>query len=91
VPTAFEAQVVHRVSAGHPAGATGGEVIHGDYPEFVATSGGTGLATHSYELWKAILERVNDHNLVLAGSRPGPAQTGFLETFAPLTLVGTTT
>ena len=39
VPAAFWAEVARRVRAAHPGAYLVGEVIHGDYPEFVAASG----------------------------------------------------
>ena len=38
-----------------------GEVIHGNYPEFVAASGLDSVT--QYELWKAIWSALNDRNL----------------------------
>jgi cyclomaltodextrinase len=85
VPTAFWAQVVPRVRARHPQVYLVGEVIHGDYPEFVATSGLDSVT--QYELWKAIWSALNDHNLFELGHALG-RHNDFLETFAPLTFVG---
>lgn len=85
VPTAFWAQVVERVRAAHPDAYLVGEVIHGDYPAFVAESGLD--AVTQYELWKAtwssIAER-NFHELVWTLGR----HDGFLEHFVPYTFVG---
>ena len=85
VPAAFWAQVVPRVRAGHPGAYLVGEVIHGDYPAFVAESGLDSVT--QYELWKAIWSGLNDHNLFELGHALG-RHNGFLETFAPLTFVG---
>jgi cyclomaltodextrinase len=85
VPAAFWAQVVPRVRAGHPQAYLVGEVIHGDYPEFVAASGLDSVT--QYELWKAIWSALNDHNLFELAYALG-RHNGFLETFAPLTFVG---
>jgi cyclomaltodextrinase len=85
VPAAFWAQVVPRVRASHPRAYLVGEVIHGDYPEFVATSGLDSVT--QYELWKAIWSALNDHNLFELGHALG-RHNDFLETFAPLTFVG---
>jgi cyclomaltodextrinase len=85
VPTAFWAQVVPRVRPGHPGAYLVGEVIHGDYPEFVTRSGLDSVT--QYELWKAIWSGLNDHNLFELGHALG-RHNGFLETFAPLTFVG---
>jgi len=62
-----------------------GEVIHGDYPAFVAES--TVDAVTQYELWKAIWSSLNSANffeLDWALQR----HNEFLDTFAPLTFVG---
>ena len=40
-------------------------MIHGDYPEFVASSGLDSVT--QYELWKAIWSGLNDHNLFELG------------------------
>jgi cyclomaltodextrinase / maltogenic alpha-amylase / neopullulanase len=85
VPAAFWAEVVPRVRARHPRAYLVGEVIHGDYPEFVAASGLDSVT--QYELWKAIWSGLNDHNLFELGHALG-RHNGFLETFAPLTFVG---
>jgi cyclomaltodextrinase len=85
VPAAFWAQVVPRVRARHPEAYLVGEVIHGDYPEFVAASGLDSVT--QYELWKAIWSALNDHNLFELGHALG-RHNDFLETFAPLTFVG---
>jgi cyclomaltodextrinase / maltogenic alpha-amylase / neopullulanase len=85
VPAAFWAQVVPRVRAGHPGAYLVGEVIHGDYPAFVAESGLDSVT--QYELWKAIWSGLNDHNLFELGHALG-RHNGFLQTFAPLTFVG---
>jgi cyclomaltodextrinase len=85
VPAAFWAQVVPRVRASYPGAYLVGEVIHGDYPEFVAASGLDSVT--QYELWKAIWSALNDHNLFELDHALG-RHNGFLETFAPLTFVG---
>ena len=85
VPAPFWAEVVPRVRARHPRAYLVGEVIHGDYPEFVAASGLDSVT--QYELWKAIWSALNDHNLFELGHALG-RHNGFLETFAPLTFVG---
>lgn len=85
VPTSFWAQVVERVRARHPEAYLMGEVIHGDYPEFVAASGLD--AVTQYELWKATWSSVaerNMHELVWNLGR----HDAFLDTFAPYTFVG---
>lgn len=79
------APITARVRAAHPEAWLVGEVIHGDQPEFVATSG-----VHSvtqYELWKAIWSSLNEANfweLNHALSR----HAKFCETFMPQTFIG---
>jgi cyclomaltodextrinase len=85
VPAAFWAGVVPRVRAGRPGAYLVGEVIHGDYAEFVTASGLDSVT--QYELWKAIWSGLNDHNLFELDHALG-RHNRFLETFAPLTFVG---
>ncbi len=85
VPPPFWARVVPQVRAGHPGAYLVGEVIHGDYPEFVARSGLDSVT--QYELWKAIWSALNDRNLFELGYALG-RHNEFLKTFAPLTFVG---
>lgn len=62
-----------------------GEVIHGDYPEFVATSGVDSVT--QYELWHGIWHSMNDKNLFeLEHSLTRHAE--FCETFRPQTFIG---
>ena len=85
VPGEFWTQVLPRVRAGHPDAWFVAEVIHGDYPAFVAESGVDSVT--QYELWKAIWSSLNDgnfHELDWALQR----HNGFQDTFAPLTFVG---
>ena len=49
-----------RVKAAHPAAWILAELIHGDYPDFVAHSGVDSVT--QYELWKAIWSSLNDKN-----------------------------
>ena len=72
VPAAFWARVVPQVRASHPRSYLVGEVIHGDYPEFVAASGLDSVT--QYELWKAIWSALNDRNLFELGHALGLAQ-----------------
>lgn len=85
VNPAFWAQVVERVRAKHPDAWLLGEVIHGDYPGFVAA---TGIDTVTqYELWKALWSSIADRNLFeldWALVRHGE----FQEHFTPQTFVG---
>ena len=85
VPESFWAQVLPRVRAGHPDAWFVAEVIHGDYPGFVARSGVDSVT--QYELWKAIWSSLNDgnfHELDWALQR----HNTFQDTFTPLTFVG---
>ena len=52
--------ILDRVKAAHPDCWLLGEVIHGDYAEFVETSGVDSVT--QYELWHAIWDSLNDHN-----------------------------
>ncbi len=85
MPTAFWASVLPGVRARHPDAYILGEVLHGDYAEFVSDSGVD--AVTQYELWKAIWSSINDANffeLAWALDR----HNRYLDTFAPLTFVG---
>jgi cyclomaltodextrinase len=85
VPTEFWAAVLPRVRERHPDAYFVGEVIQGDYPEFVSES--TMDAVTQYELWKAIWSSLNSANffeLDWALQR----HNEFLDAFAPLTFVG---
>jgi cyclomaltodextrinase / maltogenic alpha-amylase / neopullulanase len=53
--------IVERVKARHPEAWLVGEVLQGDYVEFVARSGVDSVT--QYELWKAIWSSLNDRNL----------------------------
>jgi cyclomaltodextrinase len=61
VPTRFWHAVSDAVHASHPHAWLLGEVIHGDYVEFVAESGLDSVT--QYELWKAIWSALNERNL----------------------------
>ncbi|MEI2778532.1 MAG: alpha-amylase family protein [Tetrasphaera sp.] len=85
VPESFWAQVLPRVRESHPDAYILGEVIHGDYPAFVAGSGVDSVT--QYELWKAIwssLQSVNFWELSHALGR----HDGFLDSFVPQTFLG---
>jgi cyclomaltodextrinase / maltogenic alpha-amylase / neopullulanase len=85
VPPAFWSSVVPRVRATHPDAYLVGEVLHGDYAEFVTESGLDSLT--QYELWKAIWSSIKDANffeLAWALER----HNALLDTFVPLTFVG---
>ena len=84
-PAAFWRSVLPRVRAEHPHAYVFGEVLHGDYVEFVEASGLDSVT--QYELWKAIwssIESGNFFELDWALQR----HAGFLETFVPYTFVG---
>jgi cyclomaltodextrinase len=85
VPPAFWATVLPQVRAGHADAYVVGEVLHGDYAEFVRAS--TVDSVTQYELWKAIWSSINDGNffeLAWALER----HNEFLDTFVPMTFVG---
>lgn len=85
VPAAFWRAVLPPVRAAHPAAYIVGEMIHGDYADYVAEAGLD--AVTQYELWKAIWSSLNDGNfyeLAWAIQR----HVGWLETFIPQTFVG---
>src|SRR4051794_27103282 len=85
VPTRFWATVLSRVRAKHPAAYLVGEVIQGDYAEFVTAS--TMDSVTQYELWKAIWSALNSANFFEL-SWALQRHDGFLDTFVPLTFVG---
>ncbi|TFV66986.1 UNVERIFIED_ORG: DUF3459 domain-containing protein [Bacillus sp. AZ43] len=85
VPTSFWADVADRVRERHPDAYLMGEVIHGDYPRFVAEARVD--AVTQYELWKAVWSSLNDANffeLDAALTR----HAGFLDSFVPYTFLG---
>jgi cyclomaltodextrinase len=61
VPPTFWRAVLSRVRERHPDLWVVGEVIHGDYPGYVADSGVDSVT--QYELWKAVWSSLNDRNL----------------------------
>lgn len=81
----FWALVLPRVRERFPDAYVVGEVIHGDYADFVARSGADSVT--QYELWKASWSAINDHNLFeLAWTLKRHDE--LLDTFVPLTFVG---
>ncbi len=77
--------IVARVRAAHADAWILGEVIHGDYPDFVARSGVDSLT--EYELWKAVWSSLNDRNFhELAWTLGRHAQ--FAGRFRPLNFIG---
>lgn len=85
VPPEFWANVLPRVRERHPQAWFLGEVIHGDYAQFVASS--TVDSVTQYELWKAIWSAIKDRNLFeldWALQR----HNDFLTHFTPNTFIG---
>ncbi len=85
VPPSFWAAVLPRVRERHPDAYVAGEVLHGDYADYVRTSGLDSVT--QYELWKSIWSSLNDrnfHELAWTLSR----HDELLDTFVPLTFVG---
>ena len=85
VPTEFWATVLPRVRAEFPDAYVFGEVIHGDYTEFVEKS--TVDSVSQYELWKAIWSALNEGNFFEL-SWALERHNGFLDRFVPQTFVG---
>jgi cyclomaltodextrinase len=85
VPASFWAAVLPRVRERHPDAYFMGEVIHGDYAEYVSETGLDSVT--EYELWKSIWSSLNDGNLhELAWTMKRHDE--LLESFAPFTFVG---
>lgn len=81
----FWARVLPRVRAHFPAAWILGEVIHGDYSQFVSASGVDSVT--QYELWKAIWSSVTDRNMFeLDWSLT--RHNSFLAHFTPQTFIG---
>ena len=85
VPTDFWAEVLPAVRERHPGAWFVGEVIHGDYVDYVRRS--TLDSVTEYELWKAIWSSFKDHNLFELDHTLG-RHNHLLEHFTPLTFVG---
>jgi cyclomaltodextrinase len=85
VPPEFWAAVLPRVRERHPAAYVVGEVIHGDYIDFVTRS--TLDSVTQYELWKAVWSSLNEGNFFELDHALG-RHNDFLGTFAPLTFLG---
>lgn len=77
--------IVDRVKAEYPDCWILGEVIHGDYAEFVTTSGVDTVT--QYELWHAVSDSLNNHNLFSLDWTLGRHQA-FCRTFRPQTFIG---
>ncbi|GAA3288792.1 alpha-amylase family protein [Dactylosporangium vinaceum] len=85
VPPGFWRAALDQVRPHHPEAWFTGEVIHGDYPAYLAASGLDSIT--QYELWKAIWSSLNDGNFFeLAWSLE--RHNGVLEAGLPLTFVG---
>jgi glycosidase len=85
VPAAFWATALPRVRDRHPQAWFVGEMIHGDYPGYVAGSGLDSVT--QYELWKAIWSSINDVNFFeLSWALQRHAE--FVRAFLPQTFVG---
>src|SRR5919112_693445 len=85
VPAAFWAEVLPPVRAEFPDAWFVGEMIHGDYIDYVRTAGLDSIT--EYELWKAIwssLDSVNFHELAWTLGR----HTTLIDQFLPLTFLG---
>jgi glycosidase len=85
VPTGFWRAVADAVHESHPHAWLLGEVIHGDYPSFVAESGLDSVT--QYELWKAIWSGLNDRNLWELAWSLG-RQKDMVAAFLPTVFVG---
>ena len=85
IPHSFWAAVLPGVRERHPNAWFVGEVIHGDYREFVAESGLDSVT--QYELWKSIWSALNDANLHELAWNLG-RHGELLASFTPLTFVG---
>ena len=85
VPAEFWARVIPRVKQQHPDAWFVGEMIHGDYAEYVRASGLDSIT--QYELWKAVWSSLKDVNFFeLAWSLE--RHNEFVEVFRPMTFVG---
>jgi len=85
VPDEFWHRSIGAVHATHPDAWFIGEVIHGDYPKFVESSGVDTVT--QYELWKSIWSALSERNLFELDwtlTRHGE----FCEAFTPVTFVG---
>jgi len=85
VPATFWAQVLPPVRGAHPSAWIFGEVIHGDYVDFVTRS--TVDSVTQYELWKAIWSALNSANFFELSWALERHNT-FLGTFVPQTFLG---
>lgn len=84
-PTQFWTSVLPQVRQAHPDAWIFGEVIHGDYPRFVAESGVDSVT--EYELWKAIWSSLREENFFELDWTL-MRHNEFLATFCPQTFIG---
>jgi cyclomaltodextrinase len=85
VAPSFWAAVLPRVRERHPDAYVVGEVLHGDYADYVRESGLDSVT--QYELWKSTWSSINDRNFhELAWNLT--RHDALLDTFVPLTFVG---
>lgn len=85
VPPAFWASVLPRVRDEYPDAYFLGEVIHGDYAQFVQRS--TVDSVTQYELWKATWSAISEKNFFELSHALG-RHNEWLDTFVPATFVG---
>lgn len=81
----FWSAVVAEVRRSHPDAWLFGEVIHGDYPEFIARTDLDSLT--QYELWKAIWSGIRDRNFFEL-EWTLQRHNEFLAEFTPQTFIG---
>ncbi|WP_375484906.1 alpha-amylase family glycosyl hydrolase [uncultured Jatrophihabitans sp.] len=85
VPPQFWPGVLSRVRAAHPGTYVLGEMLHGDYAEYVERSGLDSVT--QYELWKAVWSSLSDANFFeLDWTLQRHNQ--LLDSFVPYTFVG---
>lgn len=84
-PAKFWQRVLPRVREAHPQAWVFGEVIHGDYPAFVASSGVDSVT--EYELWKATWSSLKDTNFYELDWTLN-RHNSFLDSFLPQTFIG---
>jgi cyclomaltodextrinase len=85
VPADFWAAVVPEVRQRHPQAYLVGEVIHGDYADYVVRSGLDSVT--QYELWKSVWSSLNEANFFELDWTL-QRHNGWLDTFVPLTFLG---
>ena len=85
VPPGFWPGVLERVRGAHPDVYVLGEMLHGDYADYVRRSGLD--AVTQYELWKAVWSSLSDANFFELDHALG-RHNRLLDTFVPYTFVG---